>query len=124
MLNETFRECVAHTGIVAIASCSADGLAHVANTWNKYLIITVDEKILVPCFGFHRTEDNVRYNPQIEITVGSHEVQGRMGLGAGFLLKGQAKFQNHGDFFKAMHDKCDFCNRVLVFTPDSCQQTI
>ena len=43
LFNEVFRACVAHDGIVAVASCSKDGQAHVANTWNKYLILTEDE---------------------------------------------------------------------------------
>ena len=85
LFNEVFRACVAHDGIVAVASCSKDGQAHVANTWNKYLILTEDEKILIPCFGFRKTEENAKSNPQLEVTIGSHEVQGKMGMGTGFL---------------------------------------
>jgi hypothetical protein len=124
MLNQIFRDCIAHDGIVAVASSSAGGQAHVVNTWNKYLIVTEDEKILIPCFGFHKTEANAQHNPQLEITIGSHEIQGKMGMGTGFLLQGKGEFLNEGPLFDVMHDKCDFCNRVLVFTPASCTQTI
>ena len=41
ILNDTFRACVAHPGIVSVASTSKETGAHIANTWNKYLIITV-----------------------------------------------------------------------------------
>ena len=124
LFNEVFRACVAHDGIVAVASCSKAGQAHVANTWNKYLILTEDEKILIPCFGFRKTEENAKSNPQLEVTIGSHEVQGKMGMGTGFLLRGKAEFLKEGPLFDAMHDKCSFCNRVLVFTPELCRQTI
>jgi len=43
ILNDTFRACVAHPGIVSVASTSKETGAHIANTWNKYLIITLPE---------------------------------------------------------------------------------
>ena len=124
MLSNIFYECIRHDGIVAIASCSKDGQAHVINTWNKYLIVTEDEKILIPAFGMRKTENNAAFHPQIEITIGSHEVQGKMEMGAGCLLTGTASFQKEGELFEAMHEKCSFANRVLVFSPNSCKQTI
>ncbi len=124
MLNAIFRECVSHDGIVSVATCSAESKPHIANTWNKYLIITEKDQILIPCFGFRHTEENAKHNPYVEVTIGSHEVQGKMGMGTGFLLKGTAEFLAEGPLFDAMHTKCSFCNRVLVFTPTSCNQTI
>ena len=47
-----------------------------------------------------------------------------MGMGTGFLLRGKAEFLKEGPLFDAKHDKCSFCNRVLVFTPELCRQTI
>lgn len=81
MLTNVFFDCIKHDGIVSVASANAEGQAHIANTWNKYLIVTDDEKILIPCFGFHKTEKNVSHNPRVEVVVGSHEVQGKMGMG-------------------------------------------
>jgi len=124
ILNKIFYDCVKHDGIVSVCSSSLEGKGHIANTWNKYLIIGSDEKILIPCCGFRKTERNVSGDPEIEVVIGSHEVQGKMGMGTGFLLKGKAEFQNSGVYFERMHDKCPFANRVLVFTPVSCRQTI
>ena len=56
MLTDIFFDCIKHDGIVSVASAGKDGRAHIANTWNKYLIVTDDEKILIPCFGFIKTE--------------------------------------------------------------------
>ncbi|WP_281673175.1 pyridoxamine 5'-phosphate oxidase family protein [Pseudoramibacter alactolyticus] len=124
VLNEMFYDCIAHDGMVAVATASAEGIPHMANTWNKYLIVTDDEKILIPCFGFIQTEKNNRAQPHVEITVGSPEVQGKMGMGTGCLLVGTAAFYKEGPLFDQMKAKCDFANRVLVFTPESCKQTI
>ena len=99
MLNEKFFECIKHDGIVAVATASKDGKAHVVNTWNKYLIITDDEKILIPCFGFRKTEKNVKENNYVEITIGSHEVMGYKMMGTGCLLTGTAEFFAEGPLF-------------------------
>jgi len=124
VLNDVFYECVRQDGIVSVCSSSAEGKGHIANTWNKYLIITDDEKIVIPCFGFRETEKNVGHDPEIEVVAGSHEVRGLAGMGTGFLLKGTAEFQKEGELFEKMRSKCGFANRVLVFTPVSCEQTI
>ena len=47
MLTDIFFDCIKHDGIVSVASAGKDGRAHIANTWNKYLIVTDDEKILI-----------------------------------------------------------------------------
>ncbi len=124
MLTEKFYDCLKHEGIVAVASANAEGQAHCVNTWNRYIIVTEDEKLLIPCFGFRKTEKNVVFNPHIEITIGSHEVMGRRSMGTGFLLTGTAEFQKEGPLFDRMRDLCSFTNRVMVFTPDSCKQTL
>ena len=124
MLTNVFFDCIKHDGIVSVASANAEGQAHIANTWNKYLIVTDDEKILIPCFGFHKTEKNVSHNPRVEVVVGSHEVQGKMGMGTGCLLTGTATFASEGPLFDEMKEKCTWASRVLIFTPQTCVQTI
>lgn len=125
LFNEVFLDCVKDGGgIVSVASVSAEGKPHIANTWNKYLILTPDEKILMPCFGFRHTEKNTETQSYVEVVIGSDKVQGKMGMGTGFLLTGKAEFLKEGPLFTQMHDKCPFANRVLVFTPETCRQTI
>lgn len=53
----------------------------------------------------------------MEVTIGSHEVKEKMGMGTGFLLKGTGEFLKEGSLFDAMHDKCSFCNRVISIYP-------
>ena len=124
MLTDVFFECLKHDGIVSVASVTPEDEAHIANTWNKYLIVTEDERILIPCYGFRKTERNAAEHPRLALTLGSHEVEGHRGMGTGFLLTGTAEFRKDGALFEQMHAKCAFANRVLIFTPDSCRQTL
>ena len=124
MFNQIFHDYIVHGSIIAVASNATDGQAHVVNTWNRYRIVTEYEQILISCFRFHKAEANTHHNPQLEITIGRHEVQGKIGMGTGFLLQGKFEFLKKCHLFNAMHDKCYFCNRMLVFTPTSCKQNI
>ena len=125
ILNDVFMECVNDPGgIVSVASTSAEGKPHIANTWNKYLVITEKEEILIPCFGFRKTEKNGENQPYMEIVIGSDKVQGKMGMGTGFLLTGTARFEKEGEYLDRVKDKLSVASRVLVFTPETCKQTI
>lgn len=124
MLSEKFYECLKYDGIVTIGTCSPDNQVHIVNTWNKYIIVTEDEKVLMPAYGMRKTEKNAKENPRVEVTLGSHEVMGYKTMGTGMLLVGTVEFLKEGELFDVMKEKCSFANRVLVFTPESCKQTI
>ena len=123
MLTDTFFEVIRHEGVVAIVSC-ANNEAHVVNTWNTYLHITDDERILLPAWAMRKTEKNITQNNQILLTVGTKEVQGKMGAGTGFLVKGTARFVASGPEWEMMKDKFPFLTRVLEITVTSIKQTI
>lgn len=122
--NKIFIDCVEDgEGIVSVASVNSEGNPHIANTWNSYLIIK-DNQILIPCFGFTKTEKNIKANPYVEVVIGSAKVQGKMGMGTGFLLTGKARIEAEGDLFDEMKAKKDFANRVLIVEVESLKQTI
>ena len=123
MLTDTFFEVIRHEGVVAIVSC-ANNEAHVVNTWNTYLHITDDERILLPAWAMRKTEKNITQNNQILLTVGTKEVQGKMGAGTGFLVKGTARFVASGPEWEMMKEKFPFLTRVLEITVTSIKQTI
>jgi hypothetical protein len=56
-LSEKLLEVLQHEGVVSIVSWGVE--THVANTWNSYLVVTEDERILIPAYGFRKTEKNV-----------------------------------------------------------------
>lgn len=124
MLTEKFYEVLKHEGVVSIVSWGLDE-PHVTNTWNSYLVITEDERILIPAAGLRSTENDVNSNNKVKLTLGSKEVLGFNDYqGTGFLLEGTAKFVNTGAEFEMMHDKFPFANRVLEITVSSAKQLL
>lgn len=59
-LSDKFLEVVKCEGVVSITSWGVE--THVVNTWNSFLVITEDERILIPAYGFRKTEKNVNVN--------------------------------------------------------------
>lgn len=123
MFTDTFREVASKEGVVSIVSCDG-GEAHVANTWNSYLALPDDRRLLIPAWKMRKTERNTLANPKVLLTLGSKEVQGRMGPGTGFLLEGTARFVASGEEYDAMKAKFPFLTRVLEVTVTSLKQTI
>jgi len=52
-LTDKFHEVLQYEGVVSIVSWGVE--THVANTWNSYLVVTDDERILIPAYGFRKT---------------------------------------------------------------------
>lgn len=123
MFTEKFFEVLDHEGVVSIVTC-ANNTAHVANTWNSYLIVVEENKILIPAAAMIKTEENINANPKVKLTLGSKEVMGYKYMGTGFLLEGTAKFLKDGDNFKMMKEKCPFLTRTLEVTVTSYKQTL
>ena len=123
MFNESFIEVLNHEGVVSVTSW-ANEKAQVANTWNRYLFLTADNRILIPAAWFNKTQKNVDVQNKVIVTLGSHEVQGKMGLGTGFVVDGTAKFLTEGADYDMMKEKYSFLTRVLEITPEKVRQTI
>jgi hypothetical protein len=123
MFDERFITVVSKEGVVSIVSCS-DNEAHVVNTWNSYLAFPGEERILIPVYGMRKTQKKVEQNPNVLLTLGTKEVEGKMGPGTGYLIKGTAKFMKSGPEFDTMKEKFSWANRVLEVTVSSVTQTI
>lgn len=123
MFNQTFRDVLAHNGVVSITSWSEDDV-HVSNTWNSYLQICGENKILIPAAWLHKTEKNINKNSKVIVTLGSPEVQGKVGMGTGFVIKGNARFISSGEEYDMMKEKFSFLTRVLEITVSTVSQTI
>ncbi len=123
MFTEKFLEVLNHEGIVSIVTCAGNE-AHVANTWNSYLVLEEGNKILIPAAAMIKTEENINENPTVKLTLGSKEVMGYNYMGTGFLIEGTAKFLKDGELFQMMREKYSFLTRVLEVTVHSCKQTL
>jgi len=123
MFTDRFREVISKEGLVAIVSCS-DGEAHVVNTWNSYLVTPDDKRLFIPAWKMRKTEKKTLKNNKVLLTVGTKEVNGRMGPGTGYLLEGTARFISSGPEFDMMKNKFSFLTRVLEVTCTSMVQTL
>jgi len=123
-LTDHFLEVVKHEGIVSIVSWGADE-PHIVNTWNSYMVITEDERILIPAAGMRKTQKNIEINPKVKLTLGTKEVLGvRNTPGTGFMIDGNASFLEAGTEFDMMFKKFPFLSRVLEITLTSLKQTL
>ncbi len=122
-LSEKFLEVLQHEGVVSIVSWGVE--THVANTWNSYLVITDDERILIPAYGFRKTEKNVDVNSNVKLTLGSKDVLGYKDYqGTGFLVDGTAKYISEGKEYDFMKEKFSFLTRVLEVTVETAKQML
>ncbi len=122
-ISGTMREVLKQDGVVAIATLGPDG-PHMVNTWNAYVRVTDDGRLLIPAGYFHRTEANVAFNDQILLTFGSSKVRGLRGAGTGFLVKGSAAFLASGADFEATKARFGWARAVLAVTVASATQTL
>jgi hypothetical protein len=124
MLTEKFFDVLKKEGVVSIVSWGIDE-PHVINTWNSYINVTSDERILIPAAGMRKTQKNVEQNNKVKIALGSKEVLGYKDYqGTGFVIEGTAKYLESGSDFDMMKEKFSFLSRVLEVTVTSAKQTI
>jgi len=124
MLTEKFLDVLKNEGVVSIVSWGTDE-PHLVNTWNSYLVVTSDERILIPAYAMRKTEKNVNINNKVKIALGSKEVLGYKDYpGTGFIVEGTAKYLGTGSEFDMMKEKFSFLTRVLEITVISAKQML
>jgi predicted pyridoxine 5'-phosphate oxidase superfamily flavin-nucleotide-binding protein len=123
MIPEKMLEVLKKDGVVAIATQGKDG-PHMVNTWNSYIRITEDERLLIPAGYMHLTEANIAANNKVLVTLGSSKVAGKNGPGTGFLIKGTAAFLTTGPDFEATKAIFKWARAALAVTITSATQTL
>jgi len=124
MLTETFFEVLKNEGVVSIVSWDA-AEPHIVNTWNSYIVVTADERLLIPAYAMRKTEKNINQNNKIKIAVGSKQVVGYNDYqGTGFIVEGTAKYIESGSEFDMMKEKFSFLTRVLEVSVTSAKQML
>jgi len=123
ILTEKFFEVITHEGVVSIVSWGVE--THVVNTWNSYIVVTDDERILIPAYGFRKTEKNVNVNNKVKLTLGSKDVLGYKDYqGTGFVIEGTARYLSSGPEYDMMKAKFSFLTRVFEVTVVSAKQML
>lgn len=123
MIPEKMLDVLKQDGVVAIATLGAAG-PHMVNTWNSYLQITADGRLLIPAGYMQLTEANIAFNNNVLMTLGSSKVAGKMGPGTGFLIKGTAAFITSGPDFDVIKARFAWARAVVAVTIVSVDQTL
>lgn len=124
MFTEKFLEVLKHEGVVSIVTWT-EKEANVTNTWNSYLVLTEDNRILLPAAGLKSSEADIAVNPNVKLTLGSREVEGRDGYqGTGFKIEGTANFLTEGEEFNMMYEKYPFIRAAIEIKVEKLTQLL
>ena len=123
MFDENFLATLSKEGVAPIVTWSA-GEPHLAATWNSYIHKTEDNKLLIPVMGMKTTQENIAANNRVKMVIGSKEVMGKYGPGAGFLLEGQARLIREGKELDMMRERFSWANCLIEVTVVQITQTV
>ncbi len=125
MLNEKLLDILSHPadGAVSIVTAGNDG-PHLVNTWNSYITVTPDDKLLIPAYGYNKTEKNLNAHDQVVLSIASREIEGYKGKGTGFIVKGTTRFIKSGEEFNRMKEKFSWVRAVLEITVTDAKQML
>ncbi|AIF49844.1 pyridoxamine 5'-phosphate oxidase family protein [Pelosinus sp. UFO1] len=125
MLNEKLLDILAHPsdGAVSIVTNGEDG-PHLVNTWNSYIVVTPDDKLLIPAYGYNKTEKNLSNQNHVILSIASREIEGYKGTGTGFIVKGTTRFVKSGENFDRMKEKFSWIRAVLEITVTDAKQML
>jgi hypothetical protein len=125
MFDATLLQVLSHPsdGIVAIVT-QGKTEPHVVNTWNSYIRISGEDKLLIPVGGMNQTETNLQLDNRVKLTVGSREIEGLRYKGTGFLISGTARMVTEGPEVEEMKKAYPWLRAVLEVTVGSCRQTL
>jgi hypothetical protein len=123
MIPEKMLEVLNHEGVVSIVT-QGENEPHIVNTWNSYIKISEDGKIIFPAGTMKVTEANVNKNNKVLMTLGSREVQGFHSMGTGFLISGTAVFIKEGSAFEELKSKFPWARAAVEVNIDSVTQTL
>ncbi|GAB1477352.1 hypothetical protein MASR2M70_21900 [Bacillota bacterium] len=97
---------------------------HIANSWKSYVSITDDGRFLIPVGGMIETEENIKRNSIVMLSITNREVMGKTSKGTGFLIKGSGEFIKGGPDFDAIKKGFPWARAALAVTIESAQQTL
>lgn len=125
MLNEKLLQVLSHPldGAVTMVTNGEDG-PHLVNTWNSYIVVTPDDKLLIPASGFNKTEKNLTAENHIILSIASKEIEGYRAKGTGFIVNGTTRFVKSGEDFDRMKEKFTWIRAVLEITVTSAKQML
>ncbi|QJW46059.1 FMN-binding protein [bacterium BFN5] len=125
MLNEKLLAILSHPadGAISMVTNGEDG-PHLVNTWNSYITVTPEDKLLIPAAGYNKTEQNLASKNELLLSIASREIDGYRGKGTGFIVRGSTRFIKSGEAFDQMKAKFSWIRAVLEVTVTSAKQML
>lgn len=123
MFDANFLATLEKEGVAPIVTWNG-GEPHLAATWNSYIHRTRDDKFLIPVMGMQTAQDNLAHNNRVKMIIGSKEVMGKFGPGAGFLLEGTARIIREGEDLAMMQKRFNWANCLMEVTVTKITQTV
>lgn len=98
LFEDSCREVLDETEVVAMVTQGPDG-PHITATWGDYVrtLGIGDDRLIIPAGSYRQMEANLARNPEIQLLVASRRVQGTIGPGQGFTLKGTGTIVDLGE---------------------------
>ncbi|RIV21704.1 FMN-binding protein [Alicyclobacillaceae bacterium I2511] len=113
MLNNTIQRILTQEGPASFVTMGSDG-PHMVATWNSYIQLNENDELLIPAGSLFQTELNIKQGSGVQLLIAAKGVQGMHGNGAGFLLKGTAKFENSGAQFEQVKLNFSWARAVMI----------
>ncbi len=118
-----FREVLDKAEWVAIVTWGEDG-PHLVGTWAEYIRsigIKDDDIYIIPAGHYHKTEENLKKNKNIQLLMASKEVKGNYGPGQGCILYGEGEIQTDGEFAQLAKERFSWARGALVVKIKECK---
>ena len=123
-MNQKFLDVMKDEGPVTIVTINANP-ASVVNTWMSYVKVDEDNnRLYLPAAGMHSIENDFVQDNYVLLTMGSKKVEGTVGPGAGFHVKGTGEFFAEGPEFAEMKARFPWLREVLQVNIDQIEQKI
>jgi len=125
MLTQKLLDVLSHPTDGAVTMVTAgDAGSHIVNTWNSYIVVTPEDKLLIPASGYNKTEKNLSVHNEIILSIASKEIEGYKGKGTGFIVRGTTRFVQSGEDFDHMKEKFSWIRAVLEITVTTAKQML
>jgi hypothetical protein len=97
LLSGNCLEVLEATEVVTMVTNGPDG-PHLTATWGDYVrkMGIEGDRLLIPAGYYRHMEANLQDDPRVQILIASRQVQGSMGPGQGYTLKGRAVVATSG----------------------------
>lgn len=108
---------------IAIVTRGEDG-PHLVGTWGEYvrsLGVADADTVVIPAGRYHKTEENLNMNGDIQLLLASRQVKGNYGPGQGCILSGSGDIQTEGDYAQMAKEQFAWARGALVVRIGECK---